>query len=273
MTKDQLKEVAKNTLQIIKNKSYKIKNNTINLEEDLKNCLNNTKLYVEDININDIQKSDQKCKFEFTKETTMSAAKRLFDNKGSVCILNFASAKHPGGGFENGSMAQEESIAYISSLYDSLNKFYDDFYAFHLKKCNAFYSDRIIYSKGIIVFKDEKYNLLENPYYINVITSPAVNAGTVINWNNPKETQKINPAMEQRIRKIIKTAIVNGDKTIVLGAFGCGVFKNKIEDVAKIFKKVLITEGYKDYFETIVFAIYDRTGDKALNTFKGKFLY
>jgi uncharacterized protein (TIGR02452 family) len=203
----------------------------------------------------------------------MSAAKRIYNKTKTVCVLNFASAKHPGGGFINGSMAQEESIAYISALYDSLTKYYLDFYKYHLEKCNSFYSDRIIYSKDVIVFKDENYNLLKNPYFINVITSPAVNAGVIIKNNKSKQIEQINLIMEQRIRKIIKVAIKNGNKNIVLGAFGCGVFKNKIEDIAKIFKKILIKEGYDKYFETIVFAIYDKSGDKTLNDFRKNFVY
>jgi len=37
----------------------------------------------------------------------------------AVLDLNFASAKNPGGGFLNGALAQEESIAVGSGLYDT----------------------------------------------------------------------------------------------------------------------------------------------------------
>lgn len=273
MNKEQLKLIAKDTLDIINNRSYKIKNKIINISNNLNNTKNNTILYIDDINIDDKEKFNTRCKYEFTEETTMSAAKKMSDTNKTVCVLNFASAKHPGGGFINGSMAQEESIAYISALYDSLTKYTVDFYKYHLEKCNAFYSDRIIYSKDVVVFKDENYNLLETPYFINIITSPAVNAGVIIKNNKAKEIEQINLIMKQRIRKIIKVAIKNENKNIILGAFGCGVFKNKIEDIAKIFKKILIEEGYDKYFDTIVFAIYDKTGEKALNNFRKNFLY
>jgi uncharacterized protein (TIGR02452 family) len=47
--------------------------------------------------------------------STLDGAAWLRRQTGRVpTILNFASARHPGGGFENGAMAQEEDIAYRS---------------------------------------------------------------------------------------------------------------------------------------------------------------
>lgn len=62
--------------------------------------------------------------------------------------------------------------------------------------------------------------------------------------------------MERRIRKIISLAIDKKNEAIVLGAFGCGVFKNDPEVVSQIFKKILVDEGLKNYFSLVVFPIY-----------------
>lgn len=62
--------------------------------------------------------------------------------------------------------------------------------------------------------------------------------------------------MERRIRKIVKLAAYKKNNVLVLGAFGCGVFNNNPKEVARIFAKVLVNEGLKDYFKLVVFPIY-----------------
>ena len=173
-----------------------------------------------------------------------------------VGALNFASAKHPGGGFLRGALAQEESIARVSTLYPSLLKC-PEFYNYNMSLKTALYSDYIIYSEGVTVIKDDNGELLENPYNIDVITSPAPNA-KVIRENEKHNISKINITMENRIRKIIKVAILNNIDCLILGAFGCGVFGNSLHDVSKIFRKILIEEDLGKYFKVIEFAIYDR---------------
>lgn len=64
-----------------------------------------------------------KTNVELTNESTLSAILRLAQSPHNnyIGVLNFASARNPGGGFLNGSMAQEESLAIASSLFLSLN--------------------------------------------------------------------------------------------------------------------------------------------------------
>lgn len=57
--------------------------------------------------------------------------------------------------------------------------------------------------------------------------------------------------MIDRIKKLLLVAALNNNRTIVLGAYGCGGFKNKTEDVAQYFRKVLNEDGYKLFFDKI----------------------
>ena len=57
---------------------------------------------------------------------TVTALEQYRD--GRTAILNFASYKHPGGKFLDGSMAQEESLCHASFLYNVLREFKDTYY-------------------------------------------------------------------------------------------------------------------------------------------------
>ena len=62
-------------------------------------------------------------------------------------LLNFASAKSPGGGFLNGARAQEEYLARSSCLYQCIR--WNPMYAFHRANDDPLYTDYAIYSPGL----------------------------------------------------------------------------------------------------------------------------
>ncbi|MCL2430053.1 MAG: TIGR02452 family protein, partial [Alphaproteobacteria bacterium] len=94
-------------------------------------------------------------------ETTLEAARRLAAAHRTIA-LNFASAKNPGGGFLSGSEAQEESLARASSLYACLEG--RSMYAFHRRRSDSLYTDYVIYSPAVIVFRDDGGTLAETPF-------------------------------------------------------------------------------------------------------------
>lgn len=101
-----------------------------------------------------------------------------------------------------------------------------------------------------------------------MITASAVNAG-VVRERDPQEVPLIAGVMLERIRYILAVAADQGHRAIVLGAFGCGVFRNDPVEVAGFFRKVLLEEGYQALFDKIVFAILDRSpGQAAINAFR-----
>ncbi|MCP4440307.1 MAG: TIGR02452 family protein [Aureispira sp.] len=198
---------------------------------------------------------------ELYNETTLSAAHRLAteENEDKVLCLNFASAKNPGGGFLGGSQAQEESLARASTLYPTLTQFMEPMYMFHRKYGTCLYSHRMIYSPEVAVFRDDFDNLLDQPYYTAFITAPAVNAGC-IRSNEPKKTKKIEPTMLERVEAVLATAYTQGHEVLVLGAWGCGVFRNNPTDIASYFAQFLRNGGlYAGAFRKIVFAVLDNS--------------
>ncbi len=101
--------------------------------------------------------------------------------------------------------------------------------------------------------KDEGGNLLDEVVCTSIITSPAVNAGAIMN-NERSKIDHIIPVMRVRIAKLLALCAHHGHETLVLGAWGCGVFRNKPEDLAALFREAL--EGsFKGKFRKVVFAI------------------
>lgn len=181
-----------------------------------------------------------------------------------VGVLNFASARHAGGGFLNGAMAQEEAIAYCSNLY--VNQIVTPYYDQNAKVRSAMYTDHMIWS-GITFFRDSKYRFLETPVKTNVLTSPAVNMGQVrIKGENEAIAKRV---MKHRMGLVLDLFAEKGCKTIVLGAFGCGVFQNDPDDVAQNWIDLIEEKGH--HFDQIIMTVLDKPGFSNYKVFKKYF--
>eukprot|EP00913_Durusdinium_trenchii_P012190 g11449.t1 len=195
---------------------------------------------------------------EVTAETSLEALYRLAgeatqDAETSMVLLNFASAKNPGGGFLGGAQAQEESLARSSALFPCLDQFKDDLYAANRKDPrNGFYSDDMIFSPKVPFFRTDTGALLPRPVKCSVITAPAVNAGVV----GGGSAQKVLKAMEVRLHRLLRLALAQNSSTLILGAWGCGVFRNDPKDVASLFDVALARPELSN-FGKVVFAVPD----------------
>ncbi|MFC6592070.1 TIGR02452 family protein [Deinococcus lacus] len=208
---------------------------------------------------------------EVTPETTFSAARRLRAGAEAVAALNFASAKNPGGGFLGGAQAQEEDLCRHSALYASLTTPQAaSYYAQNRQSGTALYTHHLIYSPAVPIFRDELGKLLETPVTVNVITAPAPNAGAVAQ-NSPAQLPQVRPTLRERAARVLGAAALTGQTHLVLGAWGCGVFRNDPAEVARIFRELLDGEA-RGVFGKVTFAIYDRSKDKAtLGAFEAAF--
>ncbi|MGI5391447.1 TIGR02452 family protein [Streptomyces sp. CA-251251] len=193
--------------------------------------------------------------FEVTGESSLEAAHRL---GGEVAVLNFASARNPGGGYLNGAQAQEEALCRSSALYTCLleaRAFYDH----HRAHRDPFYTDRVIHSPAVPVFRDDRGRLLDEPYTAGFLTSPAPNAGVVLR-TAPERAAGLPAALAVRAERVLETAAAHGYRTLVLGAWGCGVFRNEPAQVAGAFRALLGPGGrFEGAFGRVTFGILDRT--------------
>ncbi len=193
---------------------------------------------------------------EVTGESSTEAARRLADRP--VAVLNFASARNPGGGYLNGAQAQEEALCRASALYTCLLRA-PDFYAHHRAHRDPFYSDRVIHTPAVPVFRDDRGRLLDDPFTAGFLTAAAPNAGVVLR-TAPERAAALPAALAVRAERVLETAAAHGYRRLVLGAWGCGVFRNDPAQVAEAFRALLTPDGrFGRTFEQVVFGVLDRT--------------
>ncbi|MFB9276736.1 TIGR02452 family protein [Cohnella cellulosilytica] len=188
--------------------------------------------------------------------------------KPRVGVLNFASAKNPGGGFLNGAMAQEESLAVSGGLYGTLLR-NEQYYKANRACSSMMYTDYAIYSPDVVFFRDERFELLQAPVTASVLTLPAVNYGQVL--LKGEDAGKAERTMKDRMRLALAIFASMGDINLILGAYGCGVFRNDPFKVADWWKELLDSEGYGALFAEIRFAVLDAKDGKCISAFEREF--
>jgi len=270
------KHIAHETMKIIQNRCYiNMRNENVSLESMLSNMSSITYTPSKDLDISKIHKKYENTEFVVQKESTLNSyfmedrknkenflsylenieyvdvrQEKIFEDK--ICILNFASARNPGGGFLSGSSSQEETLAKCSALYESIYE--SDMYIVNDKdNNNCLYSHYMIYSKNVPVFRDDEMELLTVPSKVDFITSPAVNCKEALKRGITQQT--INETMNERMDRLFSVCVLNGVDILILGAWGCGVFGGDYKIVSSQFMYWLTTK-YRGYFKKIIFAVF-----------------
>lgn len=217
-------------------------------KEELIEVFNNTKsmcetLFIPDAVSNKYSLSDFSEDFGSVRVESIDTVSALvkYAKTGKTLVLNMASSKRPGGGVANGAMAQEECLYRCSNLYTVSPSLYP------IKK------DEYIYSKDVTFIKDKDYNLMKE-VKCDVITIAAVNFNKEhVDGPDSFDYDEYSYIMCQKMNAIFKSAREHGCVNIILGAWGCGVFKNDPVNVAHFFNHILFK--YKNSFKNVIFAI------------------
>jgi uncharacterized protein (TIGR02452 family) len=172
----------------------------------------------------------------------------------------------PGGGWLNGALAQEEELFRRTSLgvdlglsaklphpHDPARK-----WKYPLKP------NEVIYSPRAAVLRQDaesKYALLkpDDRFFAAFLAVAAIRKPKL---RQNRETRDYEFATEhdegltkKKIDAIFRIAILNGHKTLVLGALGCGCFQGPPAHVARLFQAAVLEYGR--YFDTVAFAVLD----------------
>lgn len=268
-------EMGKQTVEIVERGSYTSpRGHAVDIAGEVRACLDGTRFFspeaLEHLRQETLARPAEgfDTAFEVVNETTLAGIARLLaDGGGPVAALNFASAKNPGGGFLGGSQAQEESLARSSALYASLLRAWE-FYERHRAGHSLLYSDAMILSRGCPVIRDDDGSLLDEPRLATFITSAAPNAGAAAN-NTPEVLPQIPEVFRRRSEYVLALAVSQGYRRLVLGAWGCGVFRNDPRVVATAFADHLRRGAWAGRFERVVFSVLDSSAKaETLATFK-----
>ena len=234
-------------------------------KEETERLINDTKVYS---NLSPLADSDKKSDIAILNGGTLEVS-NLLSKYYKVAALNFADGKKPGGWPEEGCLTQEENICRCSNMYEALIS----------DKCNKKYyqvnrnndrdglcTDTVIYLPNVTIFKDDRvYRELESPFKYDIITCPAPSCHLY-----PNEALFI---YDRRIEQIVLSAIKNNVECLVLGAWGCGAFRQDKILIARSF--IAILNMYSGYFKSIVFAMKKTPGwnqkESAYNVFLNEF--
>ena len=275
-----MEAVYRNNIDVFRHWGYRLPDGRLVGLGDRNAQLRGTEVYAKPFDVNDVPAQAEPTKTGCVNADCVDVAEAMLDSGLRPAILNLASRRRPGGGYDRGMSAQEETLCRLSTLSQSLYQYYDPKY-----KCvqdaevphrfNAYPLDIDfggIYSPDVMFFRRnlrDGYAFREDPFACGVITVAALSFREPNNYCNEERqymagdggfTPEGDAIQLNKIRTIYRLALKNGHDSVVLGAFGCGVNKLPCDAVADQFRRVLEEPEFKGKFKEIVFAILEGRG-------------
>ena len=247
--------------------------NWINEDNDLSDSIalakKNTTVYYEDDYPEFELPKIKKMTVAVSGDRSFQAAVRLHKENpdAKIAVLNFANAFHAGGGVLNGASAQEECLCRTSTLYPLLYRqtLRNSFYKHHEELNTPKASDSLVYTEGVIICKTDvdlpKRMDKKDWVSVDVITMAAPDLRSRPNINAPLVNGGVGMDAAELFGYHVKRAIhmftcaaAKKADILVLGAFGCGAFKNDPAVVAKAYR--IAVQEFPQVFSHIEFAVY-----------------
>ncbi len=184
--------------------------------------------------------------------TTLQMTERLIQEGFNPLVCNWANKRDVGGDFLGGARAQEETLCRESDLYRRLEAVEDQY--------------PIPEHGGILVPQVQFFRKdLANGYAFMEPIKADVFAVAFYNCNRahgdgydkPATQEEYLEGTRQKIRAILRTAMENGNDSVVLGAGGCGAFRNDPRVISDLFREELNRFEFLNRFERVAFAIID----------------
>ena len=247
-----LKQHAKEVLDLLDRGSYSANGIEVSIHSQIQSSLDGSSLYSPDqlAALRTQVSTVSPPVVEVLNGTTQTIAQTMADS-GPLVLLNFASARNPGGGFLNGAKAQEEDLCRCSALYPTLLR-HPTYYNSNREQPCLLYTDHAIFSPDVPFFKTRGTgHFLEQPFLASIITAPAPNTKPYLaNFGDPELLEQ---CFERRWRNVLAIASDVGIPNVLLGAWGCGAFGGDPVMASTTAKNAI--EACGSAFDRIVFAI------------------
>jgi uncharacterized protein (TIGR02452 family) len=217
-----------------------------------------------------------KTAIKIVNEDSFNAAIKLASTAGGqasagrVAVLNMASYAHPGGGWLKGASAQEEALCYRSSLSLSLHKRYYPF-----RQLQGIYTPDVVIIRSDfpsghkLLMPDVKATDLP---VVSVLSVAALRCPATAKDPDGKTTYarpSDRDLTKSKMRLCLRMAGARGHELLVLGALGCGAFKNPPEEVATCWKEVFAEPEFQGgWWREVQFAVFDRKNEGTFEVFE-----
>lgn len=252
------KKVFVSTITIVESGYYYIKSRKVIIDSGTLST--NSIFYSKKNDVSNFEKIACDTYIEVVNSDCLEEGVRLLDLGYNPAILNMASRHYPGGGTTNGSIGQEEDIFRRTNIYRSLYQYAPIGKRFKIEMSKDQYPmDRNyggIYSPGITIFRESAQNgyaLMKQPRTVAFISVAGINRPTLTSDGMIDNAHL--EMIKNKVRTILRIGLHNGHDSLVLGAFGCGAFRNPPKHIALLFYEVLKEEEFVNKYKHISFAI------------------
>ena len=252
----------RNTVDIV-NQGYYVTENGVRYDfPDDASMMRNTVFYEREFRVDNIVNKHDPTVIEVQNMDCLQAGVDLKDLGYSPAILNMASRSNPGGGVVTGAGAQEESLFRRTNLFRSLYQFTRYASQYGVKRSQHQYPlDRNfggVYTPDAVFFRENErngYALMDTPVTLSFIAVAGVNRPDLT--SDGMIAAHLVETVKNKIRTIFRIGLAHGHDALVLGALGCGAFRNPPRHVARLFHEVMDEQEFKNKYRQIVFAILD----------------
>ncbi|POS80848.1 hypothetical protein DHEL01_v200763 [Diaporthe helianthi] len=186
-------------------------------------------------------------------------------------VLNHASDTSPGGGWLNGAMAQEEALCYRSSLSLSLHKRYYPF-----GDLQGIYTRDVVIVRSSLQ-KDHKLVDTDEPFdklpVVSVLSVAALRLPDTATLAGTQKSGFLNTedrvTTKNKMMLVLRMAASRGHDRLVLGALGCGAFRNPVHEIAECWKEVFEEQEFSGgWWKEVWFAVMDKKNGTISDTFE-----